>query len=66
MQYKSHTGILYSQEAVNYQKEVNTAVERLKKYENKVYYVETVDDKKYSELNEFLFKQIIDFYNNCI
>ena len=59
-----HTNILYSKEAIDYQKEVDR---KIKDYDDEseelIKYIETVDHYKYSEINEELFSKILDFYN---
>ena len=62
----NHEEILYSQEALEYQKEVNETLKKIRKYEDKKAYVSTVDDEKYSQTNSHLINTVIDFYKNYI
>lgn len=58
----THTSILYSKEAIAYQKEVNDTLKKIKNKEEKQIYVNQVDDYKYSQLNNTLFESILSFY----
>jgi len=59
-----HTNILYSKEAIDYQKEVDKKIKDFDdESEELIKYIETVDHYKYSEINGELFSKILDFYN---
>ena len=58
-----HIPILFSEEAINYQKEVNEHLNSLSTYEDiSAYIANDVDHYKYSEPNLELMNNIIDFY----
>lgn len=61
-----HTSILYSKSAVNYQKEVDEKITSFVE-ENQVSelkkYIASVNDHKYSELNQVMFSQLVAFFN---
>ena len=61
---KGHDSILYDAQAINYQKEVK---KQMKKYDDESEelkeYVSSIDNYKYSMVNEDLFKKIIDLFN---
>lgn len=61
-----HTSVLYSNEANLYQQEVNNKIKSIKNKQQKIEYVNSIDDYAYSNLNEDLFNKIIQFYKNCI
>lgn len=58
-----HESILYSKEANEYQKEVKRQIKKLKNNEEELkIYISNVDHYKYSEINEELFKKIINTF----
>ena len=63
---KTHTSILYDNEAITYQQEVNKKIKEIKNYEEKSNYVSSVDDDTYSKVNLELLEEVINFYNNYI
>lgn len=60
----SHSGILYSNRAIEYQRKVNNDLAKLSDMEKKDYY-NTIDDSLYGEINDELFPKIIDFFEYC-
>lgn len=62
----THTSILYSKEAINYQNEVDSKLSKITNNKEKKSYIASVNDELYSQLNESLFNNILSFYNNCL
>lgn len=61
----SHEGILYSKEALDYQKEVKRKIKLLKINKEALYeYISKVDNYKYNELNEDLFNLILKTFRS--
>ena len=61
-----HTSVLYRNDAILYQQEVNNKIKSIKNKQQNIEYVNSIDDYAYSHLNETLFNKIIQFYKNCI
>ena len=64
-----HTNILYSHEAVSYQKEIKSQLKALKKEKGKAFnesdiisFFNNVDRVKYSEINHQLFDKILKIF----
>lgn len=62
----NHEQILYDNDALKYQEEINVKLEEFKKYDDKKAFVSSVDDEKYSKVNLGLLKRIMEFYKNYI
>ena len=67
-----HTNILYSHEAVSYQKEIKSQLKALKKEKGKAFnesdiisFFNNVDRVKYSEINHQLFDKILKIFANA-
>jgi dipeptidyl aminopeptidase/acylaminoacyl peptidase len=65
---KDHVSILYSSNAIAYQKQVKENLDNIKKKNKEEIkeYILTVDDELYSELDIDLFNSIISFYHSCL
>lgn len=63
---KDHISILYSKESYEYQNIVNKQLKSIKKYDKKTVFLKTVDNYKYSEIDNSLYERINNFYNDCI
>ena len=61
---KGHESILYSKEALEYQKIVKREI-KLLKGDSLHEYIKNVDHYKYNDVNKELFKRIIDLFNKC-
>ena len=62
---KGHETILYSIEAISYQKEVKKNLKLLIDEDKKKEYINNVDHYKYNEVNKELFEKIINIFNKC-
>ena len=60
-----HNTIWHSEASVLYQEEVNQKLKSLSGYEEKQAYVTTVDHRLYSEINEELFAEILEMFDNA-
>lgn len=61
-----HSSLIYSDEAKDYQKNINSSLKKIKSKQEKIQFVKNVNDYKYCEVNYYLYSNILSFYDYCL